>query len=302
MSIAVLFSGQGAQKVGMGASLVEASPLARALYEEADDTLGWSLSQASFEGPEERLTETAVCQPALFVHGYVLFRLLQERGEITELKAALGLSLGELTALTAAGALSFADGLKVVAERGRLMQMACEATKGGMASLIGGPIDAVQALAEEFDVDIANLNCPSQIVISGDFDRIQTAVAKAKEGKLFKMVVPLKVAGAYHSRLMEPARTAFAEYLKDVPFQTPTKTVFTNVTGQTVTDVDSIRAALAAQVVSSVRWEDCMRAAASLVDSFVECGPGKVLAGLAKRTDRSWKVRSVAEWSDLDIA
>jgi len=302
MSKGILFSGQGAQKVGMGKSLADNSELVRELYTEADRILGWSLSGFSFNGPEEKLTETAVCQPALFVHGYALFQLLQESGKPGEISLSAGLSLGELTALTAAEAFSFEDGLRVVAERGRLMQEACEATNGAMASMIGGEPETVRALCEEHDVDMANLNCPGQIVISGESEKVAKAVDAAKASGSFRMVVPLKVAGAYHSRLMESARERFAGYLEEVEIATPKWTVLSNTTGKAVRTADEIRKALAGQVVSSVLWEDCMREAARLgVTEFYECGPGGVLAGLARRTDRSWKVSSLAEFSDLEI-
>ncbi|MCD8483585.1 MAG: ACP S-malonyltransferase [Verrucomicrobia bacterium] len=176
----------------MGLTLYEHSPLARELYDEADQVLGWSISEVSFRGPDEILTETRVCQPALYVMGYVGFRLLQDRGCLDQLRAALGLSLGELTALAAAGAFDFATGLRVVAERGRLMQAACDSTNGAMASFIGGSAEVVAEIAAEFDVDIANLNCPGQIVVSGVSDRVQAAVAAAKARGGFKLVTPLK--------------------------------------------------------------------------------------------------------------
>jgi [acyl-carrier-protein] S-malonyltransferase len=303
MSLGVIFSGQGAQKVGMGQSLANHSPLAQELYERADAALGWKLSEISFNGPEEELTRTAVCQPALYVMGYAGFKLLEEAGKLEGLSLAAGLSLGELTALAAAGAFSFEDGLCVVAERGRLMQEACDASEGAMASMIGGQTEAVKALCEEFDVDMANLNCPGQIVISGEAPKVAAAVEAAKASGEYRMVVPLKVAGAYHSRLMEPARVAFAAHLETVAMKAPAFTVLSNTTGKAVATPDEIREALARQVVSSVLWEDCMReAAAHGVTTFYECGPGAVLAGLAKRTDRSWKVTSIAEFDDLEKA
>lgn len=300
MSIALLFSGQGAQAVGMGRSLYENSAAAKACYDQADQILGWELSKICFEGPEEKLTETRVCQPALFVMGCAIDAALRERGFYEQPQAALGLSLGELTALTVAGAYTFEDGLKVVAERGRLMQLACDQTRGGMASMIGGPVEEVQELCRAFDVDMANLNCPGQIVISGDADRIDHAVAAAKESGKFRMVVPLKVAGAYHSRLMEPARQAFAAFIAEVPLKAPEIPVFTNTTGKTVQEPAAIREALARQVVSSVLWEDCMRNAAALgIETFYECGPGAVLAGLARRTDKNIRVVSISEFDHL---
>jgi [acyl-carrier-protein] S-malonyltransferase len=284
----------------MGKSLAEGSPIAKALYEQADEVLGWKLSEISFEGPEETLTETRVCQPALYVHGYTIFTLLKEAGKTADLSLAAGLSLGELTALAAAESFSFEDGLRVVAERGRLMQEACDATDGAMASMIGGSVEAVQELCAAHDVDMANLNCPGQIVISGETEKVGKAVEAAKAAGTFRMVVPLKVAGAYHSRLMEPARAKFEAFLQGVEIKAPKLTVLSNTTGKAVKTPEEIRAALARQVVSSVLWEDCMREAAAMgVTEFFECGPGAVLAGMAKRTDRTWQVTSIAEHADL---
>ena len=299
MSSALLFAGQGAQKVGMGRSLYENSPTARALYDEANRVLGWDLVRISFEGPEAELTQTRVCQPALFVHGLALLAILRERGLAGEPAMALGLSLGEITALTAAGVFDFATGLRVVGERGRLMQAACEQTHGTMASIIGEERAAVAALCREFDVEMANLNCPGQIVISGDNAKVGAAVAGARDRGMRK-VIPLNVAGAYHSRLMEPARTAFAAFLEPLPLSAPRLTVFSNTTGAPVAEPAEIRAALVRQIVSPVLWEDCLRAAAAAgATDFIELGPGAVLAGLARRTNREWRVRSYAEFADL---
>lgn len=299
MSLALLFAGQGAQKVGMGRSLYEHHPAARALYEEANRVLGWDLVRVSFEGPGEKLTQTRVCQPALYVHGLALRAILEEQGRLGDARFVLGLSLGEITALTAAGVFDFATGLRVVAERGRLMQLACEQSSGTMASIIGEDRERVTALCREFDVDLANLNCPGQIVISGEKGRVAAAVAGARERGMRK-VIPLNVAGAYHSRLMEPAREAFAGFLTGIPFAAPNLTVFSNTSGRAVAGPDEIRAALVRQVVSPVLWEECMRqAAAAGAASFWELGPGGVLAGLARRTNRDWPVRSFAESADL---
>ncbi|MFT4900870.1 MAG: [acyl-carrier-protein] S-malonyltransferase [Lentimonas sp.] len=300
MATGLLFSGQGAQSVGMGRSLYENSECAKALYDEANEVLGWDLKSLCFEGPDAALTETKVCQPALYVHGYALFSILKERGKLENLKAACGLSLGELTALAAANVFDFATGLRIVAERGRLMQLACDATKGGMASVIGGTPEDVQALCDEFDIQIANLNCPGQIVISGENTKVLAAVEHSK-GRGFKLVKPLNVAGAYHSRLMISARDAFSAFLQDFTFNTPEIVVYTNVTGGQVSDPAAIKDALVKQVVSSVRFEDCLRNAATdnTVQEFFECGPGKVLAGLARRTDKALTVTTMSEFSDI---
>ncbi|MGC6455037.1 MAG: ACP S-malonyltransferase [Coraliomargaritaceae bacterium] len=300
MATGLLFSGQGAQFVGMGRSLYENSEIARSLYDEANAVLGWDLKKVSFEGPDEALTETSACQPALYVHGYAVFRILESQGKLDDLVAACGLSLGELTALAAAGVYDFATGLRLVAERGRLMQEACNETQGGMASVIGGDPEAVETLCQEFDIEIANFNCPGQIVISGEEERILDAVANSRD-RGFKLVKPLKVAGAYHSRLMKSAREAFAQYIEDFTFEKPKLAVYTNVTGNQVTDPEAIKEALISQVVSSVRFEDCLRNAAqeNNVDNFYECGPNKILAGLARRTDRELSITPVSEFEEL---
>ncbi len=301
MALALLFAGQGAQKVGMGKSLYEQSAAARALYEQANTVLGWDLTKISFEGPEGELTQTKVCQPALFVHGMALLAALQEAGKVPagEPKFALGLSLGEVTAYTAAGVFDFATGLRVVAERGRLMQMACETTTGGMAAIVGEDREKVAELCREFDVEAANFNAPGQIVISGEKAKIDAAVAGGK-ARGMKKVIPLVVAGAYHSRLMEPARAEFAAFLENIPFAAPKFTVLTNTTGQVVSEPAAIKAALVKQVVSSVLWEDCMRSVAGAgANEFWELGPGGVLAGLARRTEKAWSVKSFSEFSEV---
>jgi [acyl-carrier-protein] S-malonyltransferase len=301
MALALIFSGQGAQKVGMGKSLFEQSAVVRALYAEANAVLGWDLAKLSFEGPETELTQTKVCQPALFVHGLALLAALREQGRLPagEPQFALGLSLGEITAYCAAGVFDFATGLRVVAERGRLMQQACEQTTGGMAAIMGEERARVYELCREFDIEAANFNAPGQIIVSGEKAKIDTAVAAAKERGI-KKVIPLNVAGAYHSRLMEPARAAFAAYLEPIPFAAPKFTVFTNTTGRAIAASADLKAALVKQVVSSVLWEDCMRSAAAAgAAEFWELGPGGVLAGLARRTEKTWSVKSFSEFTDL---
>ncbi len=288
----------------MGKTLAENSPAARALYEQANRVLGWDLTNVSFAGPEPELTQTKVCQPALFVHGLAGLAALQEAGKLPagEPAFALGLSLGEVTAYTAAGVFDFATGLKVVAERGRLMQLACEQTTGGMAAIIGEERAKVQELCRDFDIEAANFNAPGQIIVSGEKTKVAAAVAAAKDRGI-KKVMPLNVAGAYHSRLMEPARAAFAAYLETVPFAAPRFTVFTNTTGQAISDPAAIKAALVKQVVSSVLWEDCLRSAvAAGAKEFLEIGPGGVLAGLVRRTDKTWPVKSVSEFADVASA
>lgn len=283
----------------MGRSLYENSACARALYEEANEVLGWDLKGLCFDEPDEALTETRVCQPALYVQGYAIYSILREQGKLDGLSAACGLSLGELTALAVAGVYDYSTGLRLVAERGRLMQLACDATKGGMAAVIGGTPEEVQAFCDEFDIEIANLNCPGQIVISGENTKVLEAV-EASKGR-FKLCKPLNVAGAYHSRLMASARDAFAGFIKDFNFKAPQIAVYTNVTGGRVSDPAEIKDCLVRQIVSSVRFEDCLvnMASENGLSEFYECGPGKVLAGFAKRTDKALSVTSISEFDEI---
>jgi len=290
----------------MGRSLYEQSEAARARFDEADSILGWSLTRTCFEGPEEDLTQTKVCQPALYVHGLALLSALKEQGKLSPTASAaphspnyaLGLSLGEITAYAAAGVFDFETGLRLVAERGRLMQQACEQTVGSMAAILGESREAVAALCAEFDIEPANFNAPGQIIVSGEKEKVAAAVAASKAAG--KKVIPLNVAGAYHSRLMESARADFAKVLREVEFSRPAFAVFTNTTGRAISEPEELRAALAAQVVSPVLWEDCMRSAvAAGASEFWELGPGGVLAGLARRTEKSWAVKSLSEFDDL---
>jgi len=284
----------------MGLSLYDHAASARALYDEANHVLGYDFKKICFDGPEEDLTQTRVCQPALYVLGFAAAKILAEQGKLSDCPCALGLSLGELTALAAAGVFDFATGLRLVAARAELMQKACEATRGGMAALIGGDRAAAEALAKECDIDLANLNCPGQIVVSGEADKVTKAVGLAKE-RGFKMAVPLKVAGAYHSRLMAGASAAYADVLKDADFKVPRFPVFTNVTGRGVRAPAEIKAALVQQIVSPVLWEDCQRAALALgVTEYFECGPGGVLAGFAKRIDKAIVIKPASEWGEME--
>jgi [acyl-carrier-protein] S-malonyltransferase len=298
-SLGLLFSGQGAQIVGMGRSIAESSAQARELWDKAQAVLGYDLSNICFKGPEAELTQTKVCQAALFVHGFIIYKELEKAGKLTNLKVALGSSLGELTALAAAGVWDFETGLRVVEKRATLMQAACEKTSGGMLALIGGDDATVKAFAERFSLDISNYNSPGQTVISGDLASINAAAAVAKESG-FKMSVKLNVAGAYHSRLMELARTQFEAYLKDVDFEKPRIAVLSNARAIVLSELNDIRAALVEQIVAPVRWVECMRAAMLIgVNHYYECGPQAVLAGLARRIDKSLTVTGMNEAQDI---
>ena len=209
---ALLFAGQGAQVVGMGRDLAEAYPTAKSLFAEADEALGYGLSEICFSGPEEELVRTEHAQPAIYLVGWIALKLLREQAPSISFEATAGLSLGEFTALAAADAIGFEDGLRVVRRRGELMQEACEASSGGMAAIVGLDEEAVRGVCEQAGVSLANLNCPGQIVVSGDADKMDSACEAAKAAGA-KRAIPLPVAGAYHSPLMQPAQAGLAEAL-----------------------------------------------------------------------------------------
>lgn len=293
--IALLFAGQGAQTVGMGRDLVEQFPTAANLFQKADDVLERKLSEIAWNGPIEDLTKTSNCQPALFVHGLACLSVLRELAGNFPIGGAAGLSLGEMTAHAAAGTFDFANGLQLVQRRGELMDEACEKTSGGMAALIGAEENVVRQLAADEDVDVANINAPGQIVISGELAKVEAAVGVAKEYGIRRATM-LNVAGAYHSRLMESAYEKLGAVLQHVPMQPPSFPVISNVTGDEVRTPVEIRRTLQDQVTGTVRWLDCMERLAALgCDFFVELGPGGVLAGLLRRTLKGVDVTSIAD-------
>ena len=293
--IALLFAGQGAQVVGMGKDLAEQFPVAADLFRQADEILGRKLSGIAWNGPIEELTKTSNCQPALYVHGLACLAVLPELAGEFPIHGAAGLSLGEMTAHAAAGTFDFATGLKLVQKRGEFMDEACAATIGGMAALIGGLENDVRRLAADEDVDVANINAPGQIVISGELAKVEAAVGVAKEYGIRRATM-LNVAGAYHSRLMESAYEKLGEALLQVQMQAPRFPVISNVTGVEVKTPDEIRRTLQDQVTSTVRWTDCMERLLDLgCDFFIELGPGGVLAGLLKRTRKDVDVMSVGD-------
>jgi len=297
---ALLFSGQGAQKVGMGTDLIQNSISAHALYQKADAKLGWPLSDYSFNGPEAVLTETRVCQPALYVHGVAILAAFEDHtGRPLRFEAAAGLSLGEYTAHAAAGTFTFETGLHLVEHRGRLMQEACNATTGTMITLLGATPEQAQEIATACNVDVANLNCPGQVVLSGGVKEMEGVPALAKE-KGIRKVVSLKVAGAYHSRLMAAAATGLAPYLTNAELHAPRVPVVANYSAHVTDSADSILTALDAQVCGSVRWtESIQRLIAMGFTDFVECGPGGVIAGLLKRIDPNVTCLSLESYADI---
>ena len=300
--IVLLFSGQGAQKVGMGKDLVENSATARSMAVLADKALGFPLSDIMFDGPDEELTKTSRCQPALYLHGLMALALIRERLPNLVPVAAAGLSLDEFTAHAAAGTFSFEDGLRLVARRGDFMEAACLATEGAMAALIGGEEAQVRALAAAADVDVANLNAPGQIVLSGSASGIDAAIAQAKDFGI-RRAIKLNVAGAYHSRLMQSAQDKLAAELATVSFQSPALPVVCNFGASLVSDAAEIRSMLENQVTGSVRWTESIQLLIARGHrSFLELGPGKVVAGLVSKIDKEVTVHSVEDLTSLEAA
>ncbi len=281
-----MFAGQGAQFQGMGFKLVEKSLTARKVFEYADKVLGYYISDLCFKARIEKLTPCAVCQPAIFTVSVACFEAYREQNPDAIPAAAAGLSLGEYSAAVAAGVLTFEDGLRLVAERGRLMDKCCVENPGGMAAVLGGEPEQIAEICQQCDIDVANLNCPGQIVISGNKNGLEKAVALLGDAKL--RTIPLTVAGAYHSRLMKPAAEEFAKALETVSFSAPTCSFMQNVTGSEVTNPDEIRENLRMQIFSSVMWEKCVRAMIERSEHLVECGPGNVLSGFMRRISKGY--------------
>ena len=300
---ALLFSGQGAQTVGMGKDLAAEFSAAAALFEKADAILGYPLSRITFEGPAEELTKTSVCQPALYVHGLACLAVLKEKFPALEFHATAGLSLGEFTAHAAAGTFDFETGLRLVDKRARAMQSACEASTGGMAAIIGGEEDRVRELAAAADVDVANINAPGQIVLSGEASKIVVAVSLAKEYSARK-AVELTVAGAFHSRLMEPAYQFLSAALAETHMIEPRVPVVCNVDAIEARDPQTIRRTLADQVTGSVCWSQSVEYLIDKlhIEQFIELGPGGVIAGLVGRIRKGTPITSVSNVASLNEA
>lgn len=289
---AFLFPGQGAQTVGMGRQWVESLPAARELFDRAKSLLGYDLAQVCFEGPAEKLDSTVYSQPALFVTSLSALESLKASSPdaVESCQAAAGLSLGEYSALVFAGVMTFDDGLKVVQERGAAMQAASDAVPSGMVSILGLERPQVEALCEKAAqgevLQIANLLCPGNIAVSGTKAACERVAAMAAEAGAMR-AVPLAVAGAFHTSIMQPAVERLTAALAGVPLKKPRLPVISNVDGAPHVDPEEIRQLLIRQVVSPVRWEDSMRRLLAMgCDKFFEVGPGRVLRGLLKRIDR----------------
>lgn len=297
---ALMFAGQGAQVVGMGRDLAESFPSARAWFDRANAALGYDLASICFSGPDAELTKTENAQPGIFLVSWVAFELLKERVPGLKFEATAGLSLGEFTALAAAGVLTFDDAIRVVRQRGRFMQEACEATRGGMAAIIGLDEAATREVCAQAGVELANLNCPGQLVISGPADQMNTACELAK-ARGAKRALPLNVAGAYHSALMASAQPKLRDALAQVPIELPMVPVISNVTAQPHISPPDIHHRLVDQVTSSVRWEESMRhLLAQGFTRFIELGPGTALSGFMKRIDKGAQCFNVADAASLE--
>ena len=294
MSIMLLFPGQGAQAVGMGRELAEGLDVCRALFARAGEILGFDLLKLCVEGPIEELTKSDVAQPAIFTVSLAARAALAHfAGDKFQVAGTAGHSLGEWAALHAAGVVSFEDALRILRARGQFMQAACEATPGGMLTIIGLTLDKVQEVSRASGLEVANLNSPVQTVLSGHADRIAAGEAAAKAAGA-KRALRLTVAGAFHSSLMKPAADRLADFLQGIEFRAPQVSVWSNVTGKPHTTPDEIRRLMVAQVVSSVRWTDGVAdMAAAGMTAGCECGPGTVLAGLVKRIAPEVPVASI---------
>ena len=295
-----VFSGQGAQAVGMGRDLYENNAAAKNIFDLADRTLGYKLSEICFNGPAESLTETRHCQVAIYTMSCAALEAFRALYPDIKPIGCAGLSLGEYGALYAAGVFTFEDGLKLLAKRGELMDQACKLTRGGMASVLGGDPAVIKEVCAACDIDVANYNNPGQIVISGEADKVTSAVSELKARGMRK-VIPLTVAGAFHSRLMKSAGDALVAELANCPMRQPAIPVFQNFTAQASNDIAVIKHNLATQVAGSVRWEECVRGLNALGGNrMIEFGPGNVLTGLMKRTIAEVRLYNVSSLETLN--
>lgn len=300
VDFAFIFPGQGAQYVGMGKDLYENYAAAKGVYEEANKILGFDISRICFEGPKEELTRTDVCQPAILITSIAVLKSLELILPSSISPAAvLGLSLGEYTALVCAGSLAFKDAVYLVRKRGEFMEEASRENPGAMASVIGFPLEETKRACEESGVQIANLNSPGQIVISGAKSKVEAACVLLKE-RGAKRIIPLDVSGAFHSDLMAPAADRLKMEINKIDIMAPKINVVSNVTAKYETTADEIKENLVAQVKSSVLWEDSIRfLAGEGIKRFIEIGPAKVLTGLLRRIDSALECFNIETAGDV---
>ena len=300
MSDCCIFAGQGAQVPGMGKDFAEADAEVMGFFDKANAVLGFDLKKICFEGPAEELTKSNVCQPAIFVVSYAAYTMLQKRRP-TAFAAAAGLSLGEWSALCAAGVLDFDSTLKVLEARGRFMQEACEATPSGMIAIVGATPAQLDELCAKTGCTVANINSAAQQVLSGSKDEVAAAADVAKELGV-KRAIPLATAGAFHSKYMAPAREKLAAVLDGIAFSSPKMPVLSNVTGKPHdSDPGAIKACMLEQVTGTTNWAADVAAAQALgCARFVEFGPGKVLSGLVKKIDAALATLNVSDLATLD--
>ncbi len=298
----IVFAGQGAQFVGMGKDLAAAYPECKDLFDRASAVLGYDLAALCAEGPIEEITKSDKCQPAIFVTSAACFTALKKLVPELQVSGFAGLSLGEWTALWAAGVLSFEDTVKVLQARGKAMQEACTEQPGGMVSVMGLALPALEKVCAEAGVQMANINSTEQIVLSGDKDKIAVAEKLAQAAGAKKTVV-LPVAGAFHSSLMAPAAAKLEQILAGMTFQKPAVPVVSNVTAKPHGEPADIKAQMVKQVTSSVQWVSTIEGFKQAgVAEYIECGPGKVLAGLIKRIDKDASSMSIQDGPSLDKA
>ena len=298
--VAYVFPGQGAQAVGMGRDLYDSYPTAGVIFEQADEALGFPLSQICFEGPEDELLKTINTQPALVTVSFACLKVAQETGKGLPPPAFVaGHSLGEYTALAAANVLDFADAVRLARERGRLMYEAGLKQPGTMAAIIGLDEVVLTEICQQTDTCIANINCPGQLVISGATENVEHAMELAKE-KGASRTVPLQVSGAFHSPLMQPAVDGMAEILPTIDFRDPTIPVIANATARPLATGEAVRAELLDQLRSSVQWQGSVEYMLSQgVTSVIEIGPGRVLTGLMRRIDRDTETMNIGNTDDI---
>jgi [acyl-carrier-protein] S-malonyltransferase len=299
--VAFLFAGQGAQYVGMGKDLYDNFPESKAVFEEADAALGFSLSRLCFEGPAQELTSTQNAQPAILTASIAALEAFKaaKAGNLAESGFAAGLSLGEYSALVAAEAMSFRDAVYLVRKRGEFMEEEAREHPGAMLSVIGLDLEAVKKICSQTHTEIANINCPGQVVISGGLKEIKEAKAQA-QAKAAKLAITLEVSGAFHSSFMKKASLKLAEELVKIKINAARIPVVSNVTANPVNSAEQIKDCLVKQVASSVLWEDSMRFILSKnIRNFVEFGPGRVLKGLMRRIDADARVVSIEKKDDI---